>query len=82
MTLKKYIISTACPTGPKEILNNGKYGHLVKIGDYKSIANLLFNYRKNKKKINKMINLGNKSLHKYDFKNNCEEYFRSIKNYL
>lgn len=82
MTLKKYIISTACPTGPKEILNNGKYGHLVKIGDYKSIANLLYNYRKNKKKINKMINLGNKSLHKYDFKNNCEEYFRSIKNYL
>jgi glycosyltransferase involved in cell wall biosynthesis len=82
MTLKKYIISTACPTGPKEILNNGKYGHLVKIGDYKSIANLLFNYRKNKKKINKMINLGNKSLYKYDFKNNCEEYFRSIKNYL
>jgi glycosyltransferase involved in cell wall biosynthesis len=82
MTLKKYIISTACPTGPKEILNNGKYGHLVKIGDYKSIANLLFNYKKNKKKINKMINLGNKSLYKYDFNNNCEEYFRSIKNYL
>ena len=39
--LKKYIISTDCPTGPKEILNNGKYGSLVKIKDFKRIANLL-----------------------------------------
>ena len=26
--LKKFVISTDCPTGPKEILNNGKYGIL------------------------------------------------------
>ena len=36
--LKKYIISTDCPTGPKEILNNGKYGSLVKIKDFKRIV--------------------------------------------
>jgi glycosyltransferase involved in cell wall biosynthesis len=29
-TLKKNIISTDCPTGPREILNNGKYGFYVK----------------------------------------------------
>ena len=28
MQLKKYIISSNCPTGPKEILKNGKYGYL------------------------------------------------------
>ena len=27
---KKYIISTDCPTGPKEILLNGKAGDLFK----------------------------------------------------
>ena len=42
--LKKYIISTNCPTGPKEILNNGKYGSLVKVEDHKSIARILQNY--------------------------------------
>ena len=36
--LKKYIISTNCPTGPREILMNGKAGDLVRIGDYKSIS--------------------------------------------
>ena len=35
--LKKYIISTDCKTGPREILNNGKYGDLFKVGDYKSL---------------------------------------------
>ena len=32
--LKKYIISSDCSTGPKEVLNNGKYGDLFKVGDY------------------------------------------------
>ena len=38
---KKYIISTDCPTGPREILLNGKAGDLIKIGDYKNLANLI-----------------------------------------
>ena len=29
--LKKFIISSDCPTGPKEIINNYKYGKLYKI---------------------------------------------------
>ena len=36
--LKKFIISTDCPTGPKEILKNGKYGYLTKIGDHNNIS--------------------------------------------
>lgn len=39
--LKKLIISTDCNVGPKEILQNGKNGFLVKIGDYKKISNIL-----------------------------------------
>ena len=82
LCLKKYIISTDCPTGPREILNNGKYGDLVKIGDYKKISSLLNNYKKNQSKINKKIHNGFLNLNKYDFKSNCEEYYNSIKKFL
>ena len=37
-TLKKFIISTKCPTGPKEILLNGKGGILFKVGSYVELA--------------------------------------------
>jgi len=77
--LKKHIISTNCPTGPKEILQNGKYGDLIKIGDYKSLAKkiLKFKLKNYRKKINvKLI------LEKYDYKKNCEEYYQLVNKYL
>ena len=79
--LKKFIISTDCPTGPKEILNNGKYGELVKIGDYKKIAKLIDNFKKSKIVKNKIRN-GYKSLKKYNYKINCEKYYQLIKSYI
>ena len=44
------IISTNCKTGPQEILSNQNHGKLFKIGDYKSLAELIL---KSKKKIKK-----------------------------
>ena len=38
LILNKIVISTDCPVGPKEICDNGKYGVLVEIGDYKAMA--------------------------------------------
>ncbi len=32
------VISTDCPSGPKEILENGKYGTLIPVGDTKSLS--------------------------------------------
>ena len=35
--LKKYIISTNCKTGPKEILKNGNFGSLINVGDHNKL---------------------------------------------
>ena len=43
------IISSNCPTGPNEILMNGKLGELFSVGDYHNLANKLFDFSKNKK---------------------------------
>ena len=47
--LKKFIISTNCPTGPREILLNGKAGFLFKIRDYKNLSKLILQTLGNKK---------------------------------
>ena len=36
--LQKNVISTNCPTGPKEILKNGKYGEMFGVQNYKDLA--------------------------------------------
>tara|TARA_B100001996_G_scaffold282340_1_gene222714 strand:+ start:177 stop:857 length:681 start_codon:yes stop_codon:yes gene_type:complete len=79
--LKKYIISTNCPTGPKEILKNGKLGSLVKIRDYKKIASIIENFKFDKKVINK-INLGSHNAKYYEYKINCLRYFKLINKFL
>lgn len=40
------LICTDCPSGPSEILANGKYGDLVKVGDYEELSKrILYNLR-------------------------------------
>ena len=80
--LKKYIISTDCPTGPNEILLDGRAGDLVKIGDYKRVAHLIKNYSKNKKKIKKMITIGTNNFKRFDFKINCKKYLDFVNSNL
>ena len=72
--LKKYIISTDCPTGPREILLDGKAGDLVKIGDYKKIAYLIKNYNRYKKNINNKIKIGFDNFDRFDYDLNCKKY--------
>ena len=71
---KKFVISTKCPTGPKEILLNGKAGFLVNNDDYEDLANKIRIYfqkpeivKKKKKNIKKGLLQFSpvKSLNKY-----------------
>ena len=80
--LRKYIISTNCPTGPKEILLNGKAGDLIKVGDYTKLSLLISQYNDKKKSMIKKINLGTKNFFRFDYYSNCKKYLDFVnKNY-
>ena len=82
LLLKKYIISSNCPTGPKEIIKNNKFGDLFKVGDDKALSKLIINFFFNKKKLEKKIILGYKSLNRFNYSSNCEKYYKTVKKFL
>ena len=41
LILDKIVISSKCPTGPAEILENGEIGFLYEIGDYRKLSELI-----------------------------------------
>ena len=82
LTLKKFIISSNCPTGPSEILDNGKNGLLFKVGDYKELAKKITFFHSNKKACLKMTLIGNKRLKRFDYNLNLIKYFKTINKYL
>ena len=78
ITLKKFVISSNCPTGPNEILNNGKGGLLFKTGSSNDLAKKIIFYHNNKKKLKKKINFANNNLDRFDFNTNLKKYFEVI----
>ena len=79
---KKLIISTKCPTGPKEILLNGKAGIFFKMNDYKDLSKKIIYVYKNKNKFNKMIKIGYDNLYRFDEKKNLSRYYQLISKYI
>ncbi len=80
--LKKFIISSNCPTGPREILLNGKAGFLFNVGDYIKLSSLILYYSKNKKLLSNKILIGYKNLHRFDKNKNLDMYYQIISKYL
>ena len=76
--LRKYIISTNCLTGPKEILLNGKAGDLIRVGDYNKLSLLIKRYNSNKKIINNKIKEGAKRFNRFDYESNCQKYLEIV----
>ena len=82
LSLKKLVISSDCPTGPKEILLNGKCGYLFKNNDHISLAKVILKAI-NQNKINKKkILYGYRSINRFDENKNCEKYFRLLNKHL
>ena len=82
LTLKKFIISSDCETGPKEILSNGKGGLLFKVGDYRTLAKKIIFFTKNRKKLKKKILFGYKELKRFDYNKNLNKYLVTVNKYL
>ena len=72
--LKKFIISTDCPTGPREILLGGKVGEIVPMLNYKRMSKKIISYKKTNKIVKKKILLGYKNLSRFDYNHNMDKY--------
>ena len=72
LILNKLVISSDCPTGPREILEEGKLGELYGVGDYKELGRLLIE-RKEKNTITEEIK-------KYSISEVIKEYEKMIEN--
>ena len=82
LVLKKFVISSSCQTGPKEILLNGKGGLLFKVGDYRGLANKILFYVSNKSECKYLLKKSYKSLNRFNSDTNLKKYFYLVKNFL
>ena len=80
MTLNKLVISSNCPTGPSEILDNGNGGLLFKVMNFKQLSQKIIFAIRNKKKCSKKILFAKKRLKRFDFSKNLLKYYSTINN--
>lgn len=78
LVLKKFVISSRCRTGPKEILLNGKGGLLFKVGSHKQLASKIMYFFFNRKKCSKLLNKSYLSLNRFDYNSNLLKYYKLI----
>ena len=72
------IISSDCPTGPKEILINGKLGDLFETGNFKDLSQKLILFHQNKKRLNDKSLKAKNYLTRFDLKKNIKKYEKII----
>ena len=78
LVLKKFIISSNCRTGPKEILLNGKGGLLFKVGDFKGLSKKIIYYHKNKYKCKKLLKYSFDKLNRFNYEENLKKYYNLV----
>ena len=78
LSLKKFIISTNCPTGPSEILDGGKGGELFEIGNFSQLAQKIYLFSKDKEKFLYKTKFAYKRLRRFDYHKNLELYYKEI----
>jgi glycosyltransferase involved in cell wall biosynthesis len=79
LVLKKLVISSNCPTGPKEILTNGKGGLLFKTGSFKDLSRKIIFFSKYKKKCLLKVKFSQLTLGRYNQKLNLKKYSQLVR---
>lgn len=79
LILGKVVISSNCKVGPREILDNGKYGSLVEVGDYNSMAQeILELLQEDSIKRERYLTNINESIERFDKKNIIKQIERVL----
>ena len=81
IVLKKFIISSDCISGPKEILSNGKGGALFKVKNFHQLKKLIVYYKKNplkRKKIKYALN----NIRRFEYNKNLNLYYKILNTHL
>ncbi len=68
------VVSTDCPSGPKEILDNGKYGYLVPVKDPEKMSRAIINTLKKPPSSDFL----KKAVKRYDLKNSIQAYLKAL----
>ena len=82
LSLNKFVISSNCQTGPKEILLFGKGGLLFQVGDFKELSERILFFIKNRNLCNQKLKFAKHELKRFDYLNNLDKYFNLIKKNL
>ena len=78
LTLKNFIISSNCPTGPKEILDSGRNGLLFKMCDENDLLKKIIYSLQTKRKCNNLIYNGVNRLWRFDYSSNLKKYTKLV----
>jgi len=82
ISFKNISISSDCPTGPREILLNGKAGYLYENDNFKKLANALLRAINNKKENQNKLKLAYQSLSRFDEEKNCKKYLSILRQFI
>jgi glycosyltransferase involved in cell wall biosynthesis len=82
IVLKKLIISSDCPTGPKEILDNGRGGILFKTGNHQDLIKKLNSLKKDYKINKKKMRFAFKRINRFDYNEKLLEYTKLTTKFL
>tara|TARA_Y100000996_G_scaffold380596_1_gene334605 strand:+ start:1769 stop:2836 length:1068 start_codon:yes stop_codon:yes gene_type:complete len=72
------VISSNCPTGPNEILLNGKLGDLFPVKNYSILSHRLYNFSKNSKPLKNKSKKAKKYLKRFNPIINSKKYFELL----
>ena len=72
LALQTNIVSFDCPTGPKEILQNGQFGALVSVGDVQGFANNI------NKLLKEPMDIPKSAIEQYTYEKSAEAYIALV----